>query len=163
MMAVGVAAWLIFGRTTNLTADTNQSNKDQNAINQQKANLQDQQAELEKERQRLANERKTLQDQTKNSNKPPSSPHDEPTTRINFHRGSLQETVSGSVYVGRSYLLRTRPGQYLSAIVTSANDCVVFGNGATSAGYTTKAGDSSLTILNKCGNPIDFSLTVSIR
>ena len=48
MMAVGVAAWLIFGRTTNLTADTNQSNKDQNAINQQKANLQDQQAELEK-------------------------------------------------------------------------------------------------------------------
>ena len=141
-----IGAWLIIKRSYSLsnTANSNRLN-DQDAVNLQKANVQD------------------AQKLSPLGNKNTSPPHDEPPTRINFHRGSVRETVSGSVYIGRSYLFRTKRGQDLSATVTSINDCIVFGNGATSAGYITDAVDSSLTILNKCGSPVDFSVTVVIR
>jgi len=167
LILVGVIGGIIFAlsySSPSVRNAANQSNKDQDVINQQKANLQDQQAEIDRQKQEIANARKTLDDKKKDpGNRSTSPPHDQPPTRINFRRGSIEETVTGSVYVGRSYLFRTRVGQYLSGTVTSANDCVVFGNGATSAGYTTDSVDSSLTILNKCGDPLDFSLTVTIR
>lgn len=144
--------------------ETNLASKNNDLLDQQKEDLQDKQAELEKEKQKLADERKKLEEQ---KNKPAErkifSPVNEPTARINFRRGNVQETVSGSVSAERSFVLRASSGQYLSASVSSGNGCVVFGNGSRNIGYTTAKGDNSLTIVNNCDGQTNFSLTVSIR
>jgi len=84
-------------------------------------------------------------------------------TRISFRPGRVQQTVSGSVSDRRSFILSARAGQRLSANVTSAGDCVNFATGDATVGQTTHAGDNRLTILNSCGRPTRFTLTVSIR
>ena len=98
------------------------------------------------------------------SNTSASPPQDQPPTRIDFARGSIQQMVSDNVYVRRSYLLRTSRGQYLLANITSANGCVVFDNNGEAIDYTTKAGDSIITIHNKCSDqPVEFRLVVFIH
>jgi len=101
------------------------------------------------------------------SNQPSASvspPRDQPPTRIDFPRGAIQQMVSDNVYVRRSYLLRAAAGQYLLANITSEKDCVVFENEGDAISYTTKAGDNTVTIHNKCGDrPVDFRLVVFIH
>jgi len=138
-------------------------NKEQNSISQQKANLQDQQSQLEKEKQKLAEDRKKLEAKKDNPPEKPYTPVSQPTARINFQRGSMQSKTSGTVASERSYVLRARSGQYLSASVSSGNGCVVFNNGSTSISYTTSNGDNRISVTNKCGGQSSFSLTVSIR
>lgn len=146
------------------SVEANLVNKNSDLLDQQKANLQDEQAELEREKQKLADERRKLEAQ---KNKPAETkifnPVNEPTARINFRRGNVQETISGSVSGERSFVLRASSGQYLSASVSSGNGCVVFGNGSKNIGYTTAKGDNSLTVVNNCDGQTNFSLTVSIR
>lgn len=149
--------------TKNEGANTS-SNKEQDLLRQQKEALQDEQASLEKERQRLADERDKLEAQ---KNKPVETTTytsvDHPTARINFRSGSVQETISGVVATKRSYVLRAKSGQYLSASVNSSNGCVVFKGGSTSTSYTTTQGDNQLSLVNTCGGQASFSLTVYIR
>jgi hypothetical protein len=138
---------------------------DPDSINKQIANLQQQQADIDKQKQELANERTTLNEQ---KNKPPANAvnsvaTDPPTSRITFHRGSVEETISGTVVKRRGYVLRTSAGQFLSADVRSGGNCVVFSNGTTSQNYTTNQGDSSLVVVNNCASPANFRLTVSVR
>jgi len=166
LVLVGVIGVIIFALTYSSQSVRNaaQSNKDQDAINQQNANLRDQQAEIDKQKQEIANARKTLDDAKNKLNANTGTPvTDPPTARINFHRGSVQETVSGSVIKRRSYVLRTGSGQFLSASLNSAGNCAVFTNNSTDLSYTTSAGDSSLTVVNNCPSPANFSLTVFIR
>lgn len=140
------------------------SNKEQDLLSQQKANLQAEQVLLEKERQRLADERKKLEAQkTKPVETATYTAADQSTARINFHRGSAQETISGVVATERSYVLRAKSGQYLSASVNSGNGCVVFSGGSASTSYTTTKGDNRLSLVNTCGGQASFSLTVYIR
>ena len=150
--------------TYSSTASPN-SNKDLATTNPQQANLQEQQSELEQEKQRLALERKNLEIL---KNKPvetttTSTEATQPTARINFHRGNDRETISGVVGSQRSYVLRARNGQSLSANIEAKNSCVVFRNGSTSASFTTVNGDNLLTLMNNCGGQSSFSLTVYIR
>ncbi len=143
------------------------SNKEQNRLNEQKANLQDEQASLEKEKQKLADERKKLETQKNKSNEPTSfnqtSSYTQPTARIKFRRGSVEETISGNIGPERSFVLYTLSGQSLSASVSSGNGCVVFTNSSNSLSYTTRKGDSYLRLKNNCGGGASFSLTVYVR
>lgn len=140
------------------------ANKEPDFVSPQNANLQDEQAYIEKERQKLANERRKLEalknkpvePLTITSGKPP-------TARINFRKGSMQETISGSVGSERSFVLRTKSGQYLSASVSSNDGCVVFRGGSASTSYTTINGDNRLSLVNNCSGQASFSLTVYIR
>lgn len=86
-------------------------------------------------------------------------------TRINFARGRTSATVSGTVAsrATRSYVLGARNGQYLSANVSSKNDCIKFDNGATSISFVTNSGNNYLYLENRCGRSTSFSLTVSIN
>jgi hypothetical protein len=86
-------------------------------------------------------------------------------TRIRFPRGRTSTSVSGQIAggVGRSFVLGARYGQYLSANVSSRNDCIVFSNGATSTSYITRSGNNFLYLRNNCGRPAGFTLTVSIN
>ena len=132
-----------------------------------KNDLETQQAELERERQRLAEERRRLEEQKQNSlgttRTVPPSFVDPGTTRITFRRGSVGETVSGTIGNSRSFVLRTLGGQYLSATVRSAGGCVVFSGGGANTGFVTGSGDSYLYLRNTCGSPARFSLTVVVR
>ncbi len=85
-------------------------------------------------------------------------------TRIRFARGRTSATVSGSIYGGdqRTYVLGARYAQYLSANVSSRNGCVVFSDGTTSIGYTTRSGSNYLYLSNGCGSTTTFTVTVSI-
>lgn len=85
-------------------------------------------------------------------------------TRIRFARGTTSTSVSGIVggYGERSFILRARYGQYLSANLSSRNGCVKFSNGATSISYTTDSGSNYLYLSNGCGRQTRFTLTVSI-
>jgi hypothetical protein len=85
-------------------------------------------------------------------------------TRIRFARGRTSTTVSGSLSgMGeRDYVLAARYGQYLSANVSSRNGCVIFNTGATSAGYTTDAGNNWLRVMNTCRGRTSYTMTVSI-
>ncbi len=168
LIIAGVAIWGLKSFLTipspNSTASILNSNKDLDSANQQKANLQDQQTALELEKQRLAEDRKKL-DALKNKpvEPPPTLSAVQPTARINFHRGSVQETISGVVGSQRSYVLAAKSGQYLSASISSGNGCVVFGDGSTSTSYTTIRGDNRLSVVNNCGSQASFNLTVYIR
>jgi len=139
------------------------TNKEQDLFKQQKANLQDEQALLEKERQRVADERRTLQAQKSKSVETTFNSVAEPLERITFRKGSVEETISGSVVTERSFVLRARSGQNLSASVGSNNGCVVFNNGSTSTSYTTSIGDNRLSLVNNCAGHANFNLTVNVR
>jgi len=168
LIAIGVALVVIFlvrDSSKGVANQTNATNIDANAVNKQLSNLQEQQKEIERQKQELANEQKTIEDQKKKPQANIVSPTatDPPTSRIKFRRGSVQETVSGSVIKRRSYVLQTLSGQFLSAEVRSSGNCVVLSNGSTSQSYVTNQGDSSLTVVNNCTSPANFSLTVVIR
>ena len=179
-LALGVAAVYFFINKPSPNAPVNQSNVaenqanvsnvNQDAINKQMANLQQQQAEIDKQKQQLANEQRSLTNQNNKTpdNKAPanvSAPTvaDPPTARITFHRGSIEETVTGTVVKKRSYVLRTLSGQTLSATIRSSGNCAEFSNGSNSQTYETEQGDSSLTIVNNCMTPTSFKMTVFIR
>jgi hypothetical protein len=83
--------------------------------------------------------------------------------RINFRRGAFGETVSGFVTHGKNYVLTAKGGQYLSATLSSANNCVVFNTGSATVNFTTATGDNSLAVVNNCGRPSTFRLAVEIR
>ena len=168
LIAVGVAVVVIFlirSSSQDVANQTNISNTNVNAVNKQLSNLQEQQNEIERQKQELANERKTIEDQktkpTANISAPSAT--DPPTSRIKFSRGSIQQTVSGSVIKRRSYVLQTLSGQFLSADVRSSGNCVVLSNGSTSQSYVTNQGDSSLTVMNNSASPANFSMTVAVR
>jgi len=132
-----------------------------NQSDQQKQDIQDQQAELDRERQRLEDERKKLESQKTKPIETTDASVDTPA-RISFRHGSVQETISGSVAHSKSYFLKAKAGQYLSASVTS-NGCVVFNGSSNSTNFVTVSGDNSITVVNNCGGQVAFNLTVYIR
>ncbi len=85
------------------------------------------------------------------------------TTRINFRRGSVSETVSGHISKDRDFVLRTLAGQYLTARVTSERNCVEFYDGGSTIEFETPQGDSRLTLINNCPAPVPFKLSVTVR
>ena len=85
------------------------------------------------------------------------------TTRINFRRGRVSETVSGSISEERDFVLRTLAGQYLTARVNSERNCVEFPDGESAIEFETSQGDSRLSLINNCPAPVRFSLTVTVR
>ena len=159
------SASTVKSEVANMASNPNEpkSNTEQDLLSQKKVNLQDEQALLEKEKQKLADERKKLEAQKNKPVETTSTSVSQPTARINFRKGSVQETISGTVATERSFVLRAKSGQYLSASVGSGNGCVVFGNGSTSTSSTTIKGDNRLTLVNNCGGQTSFSLTVYIR
>lgn len=134
-----------------------------------RADLKNIEDELERERKKLADERKKLEDdKRKNTGEPPEPPlqprfNDSGTARISFRRGSVGETVSGTVGRARSYVLRTGFGQYLSADVSSGGGCVVFSNGARNISFTTSRGDTYLNVRNNCDRPATYRINVTVR
>lgn len=154
--------------SANTVSNTTESkqNKEQDQISQQKANLQNEQMSLQMEKQKFADERKKLEVQKNKSSEQATfnqtNSKNYPTARIKFRRGSVEETISGSVSSERSFVLYTLSGQYLSASVSSGNNCVVFTNGSTNTSYTTNRGDSYLRLKNNCGGEASFNLTVYV-
>jgi hypothetical protein len=165
LAAAGAYFFLIKDNPRPSANQANMSNVDQDAINKQMANLQQQQADIEKQKQQLANAQKKLENQNNNvaANVIAPTSTDPPTTRITFHRGSVQETMAGNVIKKRVYVLRTLSGQFLYASVTSTGGCVLFSNGAAGVSYETNSGDSQLVIVNKCPSPASYKLTVSVQ
>ena len=167
---IGVV-FLVKGPNKDVSNQTNSSSVVNNdVVNNQLANLQQQQAEIDKQKQQLANEHRSLTNQNNKTldNKAPANASaptvaDPPTARITFHRGSVEETIVGSVIKKRSYVLRTLSGQTLSATIRSSGNCAEFSNGSNSQTYETEQGDSSLTIVNNCTTPASFKMTVFIR
>lgn len=85
------------------------------------------------------------------------------TSRLQFRRGSVGETFRGTVARQRSFVLRTLYGQYLTAVVRSAGNCVIFREASTEIAFTTGQGDTSLTVVNRCQQPQDFVMSVAVR
>jgi|GEM_PF-2607936 len=85
------------------------------------------------------------------------------SARISFRRGNVGETISGVIGHSKSYILRAKSGQSLSATVTSANGCVAFDTGSTANNFTTAAGDNRVTVINNCTSQSPFSVSVEIR
>ena len=107
---------------------------------------------------------------TENTPTQPSPPDDDPAlpvdpgvTRISFRPGRVGETVSGSVTKNRTYVLYAKSGQNLIATVRSNSGCVTFDGGSPRITYPTKEGNNALTLVNNCGDPKPFRLTVRIR
>ncbi len=115
---------------------------------------------LDQERKRLEDERRRLEDEKR---KEPPVFKDPGVTRITFRRGSIGETVGGTVGRQRDFVLRTVAGQYLSATVRSPGGCVTFADGGSSTGYPTRSADSHLSLRNNCGEPAKFTLSVTVR
>ena len=158
----GLIALLIFGRsspTSNQLANVAANNQPDSA--RQKQDLQNQQAELDRERQRLEDERKKLESQ-KTKAVETTAPSVDSAARINFRRGSVQETITGVVARSKSYVLKAKAGQSLSATVTS-NGCVVFNTASNSMNFITANGDNWITVVNNCGAQAPFNLTVYIH
>lgn len=156
----GLVALLIFGRfspTSNQSANVAANNQPDSR--QQNQDLQNQQAELDRERQRLEDERKKLESQ---KTSPAETTSVDSAARISFRRGSLEETIPGVVARSKSYVLKAKAGQSLSATVTS-NGCVVFNNASNSMNLITANGDNWITVVNNCGAQAPFNLTVYIR
>jgi hypothetical protein len=94
-------------------------------------------------------------------------------TRINFRRGSTSATVRGTIGVNRgvaganyrSYVLRAKAGQTISATVSSRNGKVVFTeNDETDYTIeTNSSGNYILRIYNGGGNNTSYAITFSIR
>lgn len=178
VVLAGIAAWVLWprdvvvvqgnGNNSNILtptpARTPTRTVDPNSNDQ--SNLRSQQEELDRERKRLEDERRRLDEERRKPTNTPAPPprFDDPgTSRISFRRGSVGETVSGTVGRQRSYVLRTMAGQYLSASVRSPGGCVTFADGGSSTGYPTRSGDSYLYVRNNCGEPARFSLSVTVR
>ncbi|MBV9240608.1 MAG: hypothetical protein JO314_01250 [Acidobacteria bacterium] len=85
------------------------------------------------------------------------------TSRLQFRRGSVGETFRGTVARQRSFVLRTLSGQYLSAVVRSVGNCVIFREASSEIAFTTSNGDTSLTVVNRCPEPQDFTMSVTVR
>jgi hypothetical protein len=156
----GLVALLIFGRsspTSNQIVNVPANNEPD--PRQQNQDLQNQQAELNRERQRLEDERKKLESQ---KTKPAETTSVDSAARISFRRGSVEETISGVVARSKSYVLKAKAGQSLSATVTS-NGCVVFNTASNSMTFITANGDNWITVVNNCGAQAPFNLTVYIR
>jgi hypothetical protein len=47
--------------------------------------------------------------------------------------------------------------------VNSERDCVVFSDGSAGVEFSTPAGDSRLSLRNKCPSPARFDLNVTVR
>lgn len=159
----GLVVFLMLGRSAN---SNNQlanvaANNQPDSLRQQKQDIQNQQAELDRERQRLEDERNKLESQ-KTKPVETTAPSVDSPGRISFRRGSVQETISGAVARNKSYVLKAKAGQYLSATITS-NGCVVFNTRATSMNFVTASGDNWITVVNNCGTQAAFNLTVDIR
>ncbi|HMQ03607.1 MAG TPA: hypothetical protein PKD26_06810 [Pyrinomonadaceae bacterium] len=136
------------------------------AVNDDRANLRSQQEELDRERKRLEEERRRLEEEKRKATatpKPPPRFTDPGTTRITFRRGSISHTTSSTISRQRSFVLRTLAGQFLSASVRSPDGCVTFSDGGSSAGYSTRLGDSFLYLRNNCSEPSPFTLSVTVR
>jgi cytoskeletal protein RodZ len=158
----GLVALIMLGRSSNPTNQVaNVANNEQSNSLQQKQVLQNQQAELERQRQQLEDERKKLETE-KTKPAETATPAVDAPARINFRRGSVQETISGVVASSKSYVLKARAGQNLFATVTS-NGCVVLKTGATSMSSVTVNGDNWITVINNCSSQTAFNLTVDIR
>lgn len=93
----------------------------------------------------------------------PELASDPGVTRISFRPGRASDTVSGSVVKNRAYVLYAKNGQNLTATVRSNAGCVTFDGGSPRITYSTKEGDNALTLVNNCGEPRPFRLTVRIR
>jgi len=105
---------------------------------------------------------------TENTPTPPRPSGDGPAadpgvTRITFRPGRISDTVSGSVIKNRAYVLYAKNGQNLIATVRSNGGCVTFDGGSPRISYPTKEGNNALTLVNNCGDPKPFRLTVRIR
>jgi len=175
----GVAAvWFLWPRSGTTEANTSAKNDaaatsptpfaaTPDSRNADRSDLKKKEEELERESRRIADERKKLEEdkRQKAETVEPDLPQfkDPGPARISFRRGSVGETVSGTVGRSRSYVLRTLPGQYLSASIRSAGGCVVFSGGSANTGFTTGAGDTRLNVQNTCDKPSTFSMSVSVR
>ena len=158
----GLVALLIFGRSSSMKSNVeNVAANNQPDSVRQKQDLENQQAELDRERQRLEDERKKLESQ-KTKPVETTAPSVDSTARISFRRGSVEETISGVVARSKSYVLKAKAGQNLSATVTS-NGCVVFNTTSSSMNFVTANGDNWITVVNNCGAQTPFNLTVYIR
>ncbi len=159
----GLVALLLFGRSSNTNNQVANvaANNQPDSVRQQKQDLQNQQADLDRERQRVEDERKKLESE-KTKPVETTAPSVDSPARISFRRGSVQETISGVVARSKSYVLKAKGGQYLSASVTS-NGCVVFNTGSASMNYVTASGDNWITVVNNCGGRAPFNVTVDIR
>jgi len=106
---------------------------------------------------------------------PPNTPASSPTVskdtakndpgmaRITFKKGSVSQSVSGTVVHKRSFVLRTMAGQSLRASVSSSSSCVEFSDGGDTVEFATPSGDVSLDLKNICGEPAPFTLRVTVR
>lgn len=158
----GLVALVMFGRSSNPNNQlANVAANNQPDSLQQKQDLQNQQAELERQRQQLEDERKKMESQ-KTKPVETTDPAVDSPARISFRRGSAQETIAGVVAHNKSYVLKAKAGQYLSATVT-ANGCVAFNTGSTSMNFVTANGDNWITVVNNCAAQSSFNLTVDVR
>lgn len=158
----GLVALLMLGSSSKSNNQpANAAGNNQPDSLRQKQDLENQQAELERQRQQLEDERKKLESQKTKPVETTTSSVDSPA-RISFRRGNVQETISGVVARNKSYVLKAKAGQYLSATVTSSG-CVVFNSGATSLNVVTASGDNWITVVNNCGVQAAFNLTVDVR
>ncbi|HEV2827979.1 MAG TPA: hypothetical protein VGW76_10290 [Pyrinomonadaceae bacterium] len=159
----GLVALLMFGRSSTVKnpVENVAANNQPDSLRQQERDLQNKQTELERERQRLEDERKQLQSEQTPAVETAAPSVDSPA-RISFRRGNAEETISGVVARSKSYVLKAKAGQSLSATVTS-NGCVVFNTAGNSMNYITANGDNWITVVNNCGAQTPFNLTVSVR
>lgn len=95
-------------------------------------------------------------------------------TRISFKKGTSSATVNGKIGVKtgggsgdnyRTYIVRAKANQKITATVTSGNKKVLFtDNDRTSYSVTTRdSGDYDIRIYNGGINSTNYSITVSIR
>jgi hypothetical protein len=86
-------------------------------------------------------------------------------SRVRFGKGKISANVTGLVPPGasRSLVLACRPGQYLSASVSSPGGCVSFANGSANIEGSTTAGDNFLYIKNNCGGDGSFNMNIFIK
>ncbi len=89
----------------------------------------------------------------------------QPQTRVRFRRGSSTATISGKLagFAKRTFVVRARAGQDLTADLTSENTGVRFGDNGTSLNYTTEAGDNYVYLINDGRATMTFTLTITIR
>lgn len=161
-------------RITETNINANQPQNSVVVVANQNSNKKDERADdlqagrdaLEREKQKLAAERKRLETEKKpvvDSVKTVTPARDAGTTRVNFGRGRLSETISGNIVAARRFVLRAKAGQQISASVGSPGGCVSFAGSATSYVSTTGAGDNFISLTNTCGAGSTFNLTVTIQ
>lgn len=128
------------------------------------SSLNDEMEQLERELNRLEEELRKSEEQNRTEGeKDAPAIADADTSRIEFRRGSVGETVAGRVRNSRSFVLRTLAGQTLFASVRSQGDCVVFADGSADIRFATRQGDSRLDLRNNCGGAKRFRMFVTVR